>query len=83
MSKRVSIVFEETGVIGRDEHGHSTARFNVFLEGFPVEERRKPQDQYTPAEFWGFKMFAIVIDILQRCGVVDQIINAETKKEQH
>ena len=60
LGKRVIIVIEETGGAG----------FNVLLEGFPVERRRLPEHEQSPAEYWGLRLFAIVVDVVKKTGAL-------------
>lgn len=69
--KRISIVFAETD----DEPlGEKAGQgFQVFIEGISAEDQRRlaatPQEQWTAAEFWALKSWAIVMNVLRNTGV--------------
>ena len=67
MGKRVTIVFEETGDTPEGKG------FDCFLEGVSPERRKLPDDELSPAEFWGMKMFAFVVHDLNQVGVVKSV----------
>lgn len=72
MSKKVMIVFEETDGVGIDAKGMPGAKFNVYLDG-DVERIKagNPEDALSAAEFWGWRMFNIVKQVMAQAGSFD------------
>jgi hypothetical protein len=67
MPKRVAIVFEE-GDLEKDG-----VAFNVFLEGFNGDNKLLPQNEWSTADFWAYRSFEIVQDILRRTGAFKKV----------
>jgi hypothetical protein len=61
--KKISIVFEETGMQPSGDMG-----FNVYLEGMDRDLNKVPEDKRTAAEFWATRCFQIVASVLQQTG---------------
>jgi len=58
------IVIEETG-----EHGGKG--FNLYLSGDKERVGKVADDQLSPAEFWGSKLFLICASAVQKTGAED------------
>lgn len=65
------IVIEETGL--SDGKG-----FNIYMAGDKERLQQTPriaEDDMSPAEFWGMKLFSIVGNIVVRTGACDQVVD--------
>lgn len=72
MSKKVMIVFEETEGVGIDAKGNPGAKFNVYLAGDVKNiEAGNPEAALSAAEFWGWRMFNIVKQVMAQAGSFD------------
>jgi len=72
--KKVMIIIEETGSDGG-------AGFNVYLGGDKGRIHKLPNDQLSPAEFWGKKLFEICCHALGQTGVVKSMMTMEGPKD--
>lgn len=61
--RKVMIVFEETGGNG----------FNVYVSGLWRPLKGVPDDDRSPAEFWGSRMFAIVANVMKEAGAIQTV----------
>ncbi len=66
MKKKVMIVIEETG----EQNGKG---YNVYLDGDTSRIGRVPDDELTPAEFYGAKLFQICQKVLKDIGAVKTV----------
>ena len=64
--KKLMIVIQETGE-------HNGKGYNVTLEGDTERLNATPNDQLSPAEFWGKKLFQVCVQVLKDVGAVDNI----------
>ena len=63
---KVSIVFVENGAM-------NGKGFDVYMEGMPVNATQEVIDNFSPAQFWGDKMFAVVRHYLKEAGIVQTV----------
>lgn len=68
--RKLMIVIEETGSDGGKG-------FNVYMAGDKERIGKIDYDQMSPAEFWGSKLFSIVVDVIRRAGAVKTIDGKE------
>lgn len=66
MKRRIEIVIEETG----EENGKG---FNVYLSGDKERIGKVKEDDMSPAEFWGSKLFLICTNALKQSGAVAKV----------
>jgi hypothetical protein len=72
--KKLKIVFEETGSTN-DTIGVRQVSFKVYLEG-DISFIKKPEDHWSPAEFWAHRSLHTVIKMLELAGVIKNVAKA-------
>lgn len=60
---KVMIVIEDTG----------GPNFTLRLDGIAPDRKNTPDDEQTAAEFWGRRLFQIVVGIVNGTGAINEI----------
>lgn len=71
--RKLMIVIEETGQQVPDlpgKPGSGGKGFNVYLAGDKERIGKVPDDQLGTAEYWGSRLFSIVMSVLRQTGAV-------------
>lgn len=71
MKRRVSIVFQESGHKTPD----GDPEFEVFIEGIDMKALAHiAESDWSPAEWWGVRMFGIVLGHMNQAGAVKTML---------
>lgn len=72
--KKLMIVIEENG----QQNGKG---FNVYLDGDKERVGTIPKEDLSPAEFWGSKLFEIVLNVMRQTGAVHTEVDMGANNE--
>lgn len=71
-NRKVMIVFEETGEQAVNAHGQIGKKYLVYLAG-DIDRIKAgvDEDKLGSAEFWGWRMFGVIQQVMQQAGAFD------------
>lgn len=76
MKRKLMIVIEEDGTNGGKG-------FRVYMAGDKERlQKGTPEDQLSPAEFWGLKLFQICVNAINKAGALQTVTSMPGSKDE-